>query len=142
MSSADVVPLGTPGRAELWRRIQLARAVLNHRSPDATTVTIALCALDGVTVDTLMRRREPGPLPLGFVVDWDQIARDLRSACISRNVSHNKVAAVLGVSKGAVQRLLDGGPVTADLLVAVVAWLYPEEPRPRWIVSAPVEEAV
>jgi hypothetical protein len=27
--NADVLPIGTPSRAELWRRLQLARAVLN-----------------------------------------------------------------------------------------------------------------
>lgn len=27
----SVVPIDVPGRSELWARVQLARAVLNHR---------------------------------------------------------------------------------------------------------------
>jgi hypothetical protein len=52
--TADLILIGVPSRVELWRRLQLARAVLNHRTPDSATVTIALCALDGVPVETLM----------------------------------------------------------------------------------------
>jgi hypothetical protein len=139
--SADVVPIGTPSRAELWRRLQLARAVLNHRSPDAATVSIALCALDGVPMETLMRH-QPERLPLAFVVDWAQIARDVRSTCLARNITQRRLAVALGVSAGTVKRILRGYVMTADVLVSVVAWLYPEEPRPRWVVSASTEEAV
>jgi hypothetical protein len=53
---ADVLPIGTPSRAELWRRLQLARAVLNHRPPGPTTGTLVLCALDGVPLETLVRQ--------------------------------------------------------------------------------------
>jgi hypothetical protein len=137
-----VVPFGIPDRAELWRRLQLARAVLNHRSPDAATVTIVLCALDGVPMETLMRRRPPARQPLGFVVDWHQIARDLRSACDAQDISRIRLARALGVSPKTVRRLLQGSPATPDVLVSVVSWLYPDEPRPRWIVSASAEEAV
>jgi hypothetical protein len=125
----------------LWRRLQLARAVLNHRVPDAATRTIALCALDGVSVETLMRR-PAAVLPLRFVVDWQQIGRDARSACIARGISQSRLAAMLGVSRRMVYRMLRGEALSADVLVSVVAWLYPEEPRPMWVVSAVAEEAV
>lgn len=57
--SADVLPIGVPSRAELWRRLQLARAVLNHREPSLVTTTLVLCALDGVPLETLVRQLYP-----------------------------------------------------------------------------------
>lgn len=57
---ADVLPIGTPSRAELWRRLQLARAILNHRSPSPVTTTLVLCALDGVPIEVLVRRLYDG----------------------------------------------------------------------------------
>lgn len=140
--SADVLPIGTPSRAELWHRLQLARAVLDQRAPDATTVTIAVCALDGVPIETLMKRKEPAQVPLGFVVDWQQLGRDARSACVDRGLSQSRLAVMLGVSRRTVYRLLRGEVLPADLLMTVVSWLYPEEPRPRWVVSSAAEEAV
>jgi hypothetical protein len=137
----NVVPIGIPGRGELWHRVQLARAVLNHRAPDAATVTIALCALDGTPIETLMKRQS-GPQVLGFAVDWQQIARDVGSACIARNITQARLAAALGVSRRTVGRMLRGEVLAADVLVTVVAWLYPDEPRPKWVVSAVTEEAV
>jgi len=137
----NVVPIGIPGRGELWHRVQLARAVLNHRVPDAATVTIALCALDGTPIETLMKRPTGRP-PLRFVVDWQQIARDVRSACIARDISQRRLAALMGVGKSTVRRVLQGQVLTADVLVSVVAWLYPEEPRPKWVVSSCEGEVV
>lgn len=29
--SADIIPIGVPGRGELWLRLRLAEAILNHR---------------------------------------------------------------------------------------------------------------
>jgi len=137
----NVVPIGIPGRGELWHRVQLARAVLNHRVPDAATVATALCALDGVPIETLMKRQS-GSLPLRFVVDWQQIGRDARSACIARGISQSRLAAMLGVSRRMVYRMLRGEVLPADMLVSVVSWLYPEEPRPKWVVSSCEGEVV
>lgn len=53
--TADVIPIGVPSRAELWRRLQLARAVLNHRPADPASVTLALRVLDGVSIDELVK---------------------------------------------------------------------------------------
>jgi hypothetical protein len=136
-----VVPIGIPGRGELWHRHQLVRAVLNQRPPDAATVSIALCALDGAPIETLMRPTS-APSSLGFVVDWQQIARDTQAACALRGVSQKRLARALGVGSSTVRRILRGQRLTAEVLVSVVAWLYPEEPRPRWIVSASVKEAI
>lgn len=54
----------TPDRDELWRRNQLARAILNHRNPNRTTVTLALAALDGTPIDILVR------YPNDICPDW------------------------------------------------------------------------
>lgn len=53
---ADVLPIGTPGRAELWRRLRLARAILDHRPPSHLTTTLVVCALDGVPLEVLVRK--------------------------------------------------------------------------------------
>lgn len=37
--SADVLPINTPSRAELWRRLQLARSLLAHRANTPGTLT-------------------------------------------------------------------------------------------------------
>lgn len=52
---ADVLPIGVPSRAELWRRHQLARAVLQQRPADETTNALVLRALDGASLESLMR---------------------------------------------------------------------------------------
>lgn len=54
--TADVVPIGIPSRAELWRRLQLARAVLNHRPSNTDTIAVVMDVLNGVTVDRLVEQ--------------------------------------------------------------------------------------
>lgn len=43
-----------PDGDELWRRNQLALAVLNHRKPTVETVVLAWRALRGEDIETLM----------------------------------------------------------------------------------------
>jgi hypothetical protein len=40
--SADIIPIGAPSRGELWRRLRLAEAILNHRTvlPETTRVEL------------------------------------------------------------------------------------------------------
>jgi hypothetical protein len=52
-STAQVSPIGMPSRTELWYRVQLAKAVLGHRSLTAGTKAIALRVLDGARIDEL-----------------------------------------------------------------------------------------
>jgi hypothetical protein len=51
---ADVLPIAAPSRAELWRRVQLARSVLAQRPSTPDTGALALRILDGVPLDTLV----------------------------------------------------------------------------------------
>lgn len=50
---ADVLPIVVPGRAELWRRLQLVRSVLQQRPSTPDTAAVALRVLDGVSLETL-----------------------------------------------------------------------------------------
>lgn len=43
-----------PDAEELWRRNQLALAVLNHRKPTVETVVLAQRALRGEDIETLL----------------------------------------------------------------------------------------
>lgn len=131
--TADVLPIGTPGRAELWRRLQLARAVLNHRQPSQLATTLALCALDGVPIETLLNRIPAIGMVTPVVVDWSRLANDVRSACLARGVSQSALARSINVDRRTIQHLLQGHPMGADKLAALVVWLYPEDPTPRWI---------
>jgi hypothetical protein len=49
------VPHNLPGRTELWYRLQLARSILQQRPANDLTITLALCALDGVPAETLLK---------------------------------------------------------------------------------------
>lgn len=55
--TADVLPINTPSRAELWRRLQLARSLLAHRSTTPDT-RLLLRVLDGESIETLTQREE------------------------------------------------------------------------------------
>lgn len=50
--TADVLPITVPSRAELWRRLQLARSVLAHRGPGQTTLLLRV--LDGESIESLI----------------------------------------------------------------------------------------
>lgn len=54
----------TPDRDELWRRNQLAQAILTRREPNRTTVTLALAALGGTPIEVLVR------YPNDICPDW------------------------------------------------------------------------
>ncbi|WP_185845865.1 hypothetical protein [Kibdelosporangium aridum] len=49
---ADVLPITVPSRAELWRRLQLARSILAQRESTPDT-HVLLRVLDGVPLETL-----------------------------------------------------------------------------------------
>lgn len=51
--SADVLPINTPSRAELWRRHQLARSLLAHRASTPET-RLLLRVLDGEPIEDLI----------------------------------------------------------------------------------------
>lgn len=50
--TADVLPINVPSRAELWRRLQLARSLLSHRASTAET-GLLLRVLDGESIEDL-----------------------------------------------------------------------------------------
>jgi hypothetical protein len=54
----------TPDRDELQRRTQLAHAILTQREPNRVTTTLALCALNGIPVELLVRH------PTDICPDW------------------------------------------------------------------------
>lgn len=130
----------TPDRDELQRRNQLAHAILTQRDPNPTTITLALCALDGVPVDLLVKRHHhatAGPI----TVDWPQLVTDLRHTCHTRGISQRALAIAIGVSRNTIRHLLRGHPLTADHLAALVVWLYPEDQTPRWTTREVVRGA-
>jgi hypothetical protein len=47
----------------LWPRMQLARSILQHRSPNAETVALALRALDGHSIERLSGELPTVPEP-------------------------------------------------------------------------------
>lgn len=49
-TAAKIIPLGSPTRAELWSRHQLALAVLNHGRCDRAEL---LAILNGAAIDDL-----------------------------------------------------------------------------------------
>lgn len=51
--SGDVVPLTVPRRSDLWRRVQLARALLSHRFADSADVELLRRVLDGEPIELL-----------------------------------------------------------------------------------------
>lgn len=55
--SADVLPMNVPSRAELWRRLQLARSLLAHRASTPETRLLQR-VLDGEPIETLTHPRE------------------------------------------------------------------------------------
>jgi hypothetical protein len=52
---ADVLPIGAPSRAELWRRSRLALSVLDQRGLSAATAALVHRILLGASVDELPR---------------------------------------------------------------------------------------
>lgn len=50
MSEAEVIPLGSPSRAELWHRTQLAISLLNQRGATAETASLVRRVLAGEQV--------------------------------------------------------------------------------------------
>ncbi|MEV8610087.1 hypothetical protein AB0383_19545 [Amycolatopsis sp. NPDC051373] len=44
---ADVMPISVPSRAELWRRTQLAKSLLGHRTPTPELARLLLAVLNG-----------------------------------------------------------------------------------------------
>jgi hypothetical protein len=48
-----VVPLGSPGRAELWQQRQLALSLLDHRGPTAETAALVRRVLLGESIERL-----------------------------------------------------------------------------------------
>jgi predicted XRE-type DNA-binding protein len=133
----------TPDRDELWRRNQLARTILTQRDPNPTTVTLALCALDGVPLETLIIQPRNGDDPTSepTAVNWRQIAADVRLAIITRGISQRGVARVIGIPESGIPRLLQGKRLSADALAALVVWLYPEDQTPRWTTREVVRGA-
>lgn len=55
---ADVLPISAPSRAELWRRQQLALAVLNQRGPSTETAVLVCRILSGEPIESLLA--QPG----------------------------------------------------------------------------------
>lgn len=55
----NVIPLGTPSRAELWRRSQLAVSLLNQRGPTAETAWLVRRVLLGEQVSELRAEEVP-----------------------------------------------------------------------------------
>ena len=49
----DICCVDCPIVDSLWRPMQLARSILEHRDPSAETVTLALRALDGDSIEAL-----------------------------------------------------------------------------------------
>lgn len=133
--SADATPTTAPSREELWRRNQLAHAILAKRDPDPITVTLALCALDGIPIETLIARPQKGTCTPAdpTAIDWRQLAGDVRLAVITRGMSQREIARTIGIPESSITRLLQGSRLSADALAALVVWLYPNEQTPRWI---------
>lgn len=52
--TANVLPISTPSRSELWRRQQLARSLIAHRGYTRETAELVQRALDGDDIDTLI----------------------------------------------------------------------------------------
>jgi hypothetical protein len=52
---AEVLPLTVPSRGELWRRLQLARAVLAQRPATADTAAVVLSILNGAPIEDLVQ---------------------------------------------------------------------------------------
>lgn len=59
MAAADVLPLNAPSRGELWRRLRLARAVLQQR-PSTPDTDVLLRVLDGESIDVLAQEAVRG----------------------------------------------------------------------------------
>lgn len=133
----------TPPRSELWRRQQLARSILAQRDPDPVTVTLALCALDGVPIETLIARPQKGTCTPAepTTIDWRQLAGDVRLAVITRGVSQREIARTIGIPESSITRLLQGLHLSADALAALVVWLYPNDQTPRWITREVIRGA-
>lgn len=55
MTDSRPVPHSIPSRTELWYRLQLARSILQQRPANQTTNFLALCALEGVPAETLLK---------------------------------------------------------------------------------------
>lgn len=51
---SDQVPPGCPSQAELWRRTQLALAVLNQRGASTTTAVLVQRILLGESIHSLL----------------------------------------------------------------------------------------
>jgi hypothetical protein len=52
-SPPQVSPIGMPSRTELYHRVQLAKAVLDHRPLTAGTKAVVLRVLDGARIEDL-----------------------------------------------------------------------------------------
>lgn len=50
---SNVVPLGSPSRAELWARHQLALSLLSHRGCSAETAEVVARVLRGESIESL-----------------------------------------------------------------------------------------
>ena len=76
---ADVVPIKSPSRAELWSRICLAQSILAHRTPSRGTTATVLQVLAGAGIADLV---PPAVVPLRdgkyFVVDCPHCHRQHR----------------------------------------------------------------
>lgn len=65
-------------------------------------------------------------------VDWSRIADSIEMACQIRGISLREVGRQVGLPVSALSRVRHGKHLSADALVALVAWLYPKD-VPFWV---------